>query len=70
MEFSIKLHTIKPRWFIVYIEGSQAMISKDNNNEPVHEISNNVVCATSKSSDQPVRTHSLIRAFARRLNIL
>ena len=35
-----------------------------------HEISNNVVCATSKDSDQPARTRSLIRAFASRLNIL
>ena len=39
-------------------------------NEPVHEISNNVVCATSKGSDQPAHTRSLIRAFASRLNIL
>ena len=38
--------------------------------EPQHEISNNVVCATSKASDQPVHTHSLIRTFASRLNIL
>ena len=38
--------------------------------EPRHEISNNVVCATSKGSDQPAYTRSLIRAFARRLNIL
>ena len=42
----------------------------DKANEPVHEISNNVVCATSKSSDQPAHTRSLIRAFARRLNII
>ena len=28
-------------------------------NEPVHEISNNVVCATSKASDQPAHTRSL-----------
>ena len=34
------------------------------------EISNNVVCATSKDSDQPAYMHSLIRAFAWRLNIL
>ena len=34
------------------------------------EISNNVVCATSKDPDQPVHTRSLIRAFASRLNIL
>ena len=39
-------------------------------NEPRHEISNNVVCATSKASDQPAHTRSLIRAFASRLNIL
>ena len=38
--------------------------------EPRHEISNNVVCATSKGSDQPAHTRSLIRAFACRLNIL
>ena len=31
---------------------------------------NNVVCATSKVSDQPAHTRSLIRAFASRLNIL
>ena len=38
--------------------------------EPAHEISNNVVCATSKGSDQPAHTRSLIRAFASRLSIL
>ena len=30
----------------------------------------NVVRATSKASDQPAHTRSLIRAFANRLNIL
>ena len=39
-------------------------------NITVHEISNNVVCATSKASDQPAHTRSLIRAFASRLSIL
>ena len=38
--------------------------------EPVHEISNNVVCATSIASDQPAHTRSLTRAFASHLNIL
>ena len=38
-------------------------------NGPRHEISNNVVCSTSRASDQPAHTHSLIRAFASRLNI-
>ena len=37
---------------------------------PVHEISNNLVCATSKASDQPAHMRSLIRAFASRLSIL
>ena len=30
MEFSIKLHAINSGWSIVYIEGSQAIISKNN----------------------------------------
>ena len=38
--------------------------------EPVHEISNNLVCATRKAFDQPAHTRSLIRAFAGRLSIL
>ena len=38
--------------------------------EPRHEISNNVVCATSKASDQPAHMPSLIRAFASGLNML
>ena len=37
--------------------------------EPRHEISKNVVCATSIGSDQPAHTRSLIRAFASRLHI-
>ena len=40
------------------------------NNEPVHEISDNVVYATSKASDQPAYMRSLIRAFANHLSIL
>ena len=38
--------------------------------EPRHEISNNVVCATNKASDQPAHMRSLIRGFASRLNNL
>ena len=41
-----------------------------NINEPWHGISNNVVSATCKTPDQPAHTRSLIRAFARRLNII
>ena len=38
--------------------------------EPVHDISNNIVCVTSKASDQPAHMRSLNRAFASRLSIL
>ena len=38
--------------------------------EPRHEISNNVVCGTSKVSDQPAQKRSLIRAFASLLSKL
>ena len=41
-----------------------------NRYEPRHDISNNVVCATSKGSDQPAHTRSLIRAYASRWNIV
>ena len=46
------------------------MISYKTFNEQRHKISNNVVCATSKASDQPAHARSLIIAFASRLNIL
>ena len=42
---------------------SCATCQRTNQNEPRHEISNNVVCATSKGSDQPSHMRSLIRAF-------
>ena len=38
--------------------------------EPWHGISKSVVYVTSKASDQPAHTRSLIRAFASRLKIL
>ena len=50
--------------------GKSCEHSSSSINEPVHEISNNVVCATSKASDRPAHTRSLIRAFASRLSIL
>ena len=56
----------------LYCTNAHVLISKDTKHiyEPVHEISNNLVCATSKASDQPAHTRSLIRAFASRLSIL
>ena len=45
-------------------------VKKNNKIEPWHDISNSVVCATSKASDQPAYMRSLMRAFASRLNIL
>ena len=50
--------------------GSIIHVSAAATYEPRHEISNNLVCATSKSSDQPAHTRGLIRAFASRLNII
>ena len=38
--------------------------------EPQIEISNNVVCATSKSSDQPAHTRSLIREYSMTVKLL
>ena len=38
--------------------------------EPRHEISNYVVCATSKCSDQLAHMHRLSRGFASHLNII
>ena len=71
MEVTIKFDTEKSGWSIVYIEKSQVIISeKYCIFEHQYEISNNVVCATSKASDQPAHTRSLIRAFACRLYIL
>ena len=47
-----------------------ATVSEAMHIAPQHEISNNMVCATSKDLDQPEITRSLIRAFASRLNKL
>ena len=49
------------------LRGDIFMIETFNINEPRHEISNNVVCATSKASDQPTHKRSLIKAFASHL---
>ena len=46
------------------------LFSGDEYYELQYEISNNIVCATSKGSDQPAHMCRLIRAFASRLNIL
>ena len=46
------------------------MFVKEKPTEPWHENSNDVVCATSKASDQPAHMRSLIRVFASHLNIL
>ena len=50
--------------------GNSTLSDNGKTYEPRHEISNNVVCATSKASDQPAQSRSLIRAFASRLNII
>ena len=60
LEFKIEMPNM--RWTISSSLGESI--------EPRHEISNSVICGTSKGSDQPAHTRSLIRAFASRLNIL
>ena len=57
-----------PSKFQVYF----SLISKDQKHEMSCDMRfpNNVECATSKGSDQPVHAHSLIRAFACHWNIL
>ena len=59
-------------FLIIFFAGvhGEAGVRRMKVNDPWHGISNNVVCATSKASDQPAHTRSLIRAFASRLNIL
>ena len=52
-----------------FIRYTVILNKKTTLSEPRHEISNNVVCATSKGSDQPAHTRSLLRAFASRLNM-
>ena len=61
------------RFFLIFIFiclYEKLQRSKNNTYVPQHEISNNVICATSKDSDQPAHKQNLIRAFAGRLNIL
>ena len=52
------------------IRHSACSLLKWNTFESQHEISNNVVCAPSKGSDQPAHTRSLTRALASHLNII
>ena len=54
----------------LYIVKKKRISEIQNKFEPAHEISNNVVCATSKASDQPAHTRSLIRAYASRFSKL
>ena len=58
------------QYFKILEEQYAANIQTKTKIEPVHEISNNVVCATSNASDQPAHMSSLIRAIASPLSIL
>ena len=66
LDGATNLHTCKPKHVAVKAQENVKLLTY----EPRHEISNNVVCATSKVSDQPAHARSLIRAIASRLNIL
>ena len=56
--------------YIHNVDMTVASLYKVNIFEPWHWISNNVVCATNKSSDQPAHMRSLIIAVGSRLNTL
>ena len=45
--------------FCEWLKHTQLDPPPQTKNEPVHEISNNVVCATSKASDKPAQMRSL-----------
>ena len=51
---------------LVFMDKAHTEAKKHQTNVLRHEISNNVVCATSKASGQPAHRRSLIRAFASR----
>ena len=59
------------KWLLVW-EFLYVTFRKSDQNifESRHEISNNVVCDTSKGSDLPAHTRRLVKAFASILNIL
>ena len=54
----------------LFVANCNLFINIQFENEPCHDISINVICETSKGSDQSAHIHRLIRAFASRLNIL
>ena len=56
---------INPHVYLIEVNNCIILIIK-----PVHEISNNLVLATGKASDQPAHMRSLIRAFACPFSIL
>ena len=62
--------TISAFWLCNCNACMQASVLNEHTNEPRHEISNILVCANRKGSDQPAHKRSLIRVFANRLNIL
>ena len=74
MEINQRLHAwLKTRDIHIYSGIGRILASWFNDaimTEPRHEISNNVVYATNKASDQPAHVRSLIRAFASCLNSL
>ena len=65
------IHMSRKTWYMyaMLVLAASINIHKNLGYESVHEISNNVVCATTKASDQPAHTHSLIRALASSLSI-
>ena len=67
LTFKSKTHISSPKPLLTSTLLRQSRLIYIKTFEPWYEISNNVVCATSKGSDQPAHTRSLIRAFVSRL---
>ena len=73
-QFAVQTQLLKVLPGFIHLEHFQSLpIRCEADNiiiEPRHEISNSVVRATIKGSDQPAHMRSLISAFASRLIIL
>ena len=70
------LHILYERSYMLFMRQMRYRLIYSRNaffapiNGPQYEISNNVVCASTKGLDQPAHMYSLIRAFASRLKTI
>ena len=64
------LHILYERSYRFHPDIQPLCIFSPTNGPPQYEISNNLVCASTKGLDQPAHMRSLIRAFASRLKTI